>query len=72
MVTMLPTCGNCRRENDEYQREIVLETDEEVESDGKNPFEMPIGTAPPLRNAQVVRELIEYRRKRRCLNTHYR
>ena len=25
MVTTLPTCGNCRRENDVYQREVVLE-----------------------------------------------
>ena len=72
MVTMLPTCGNCRRENDEYQREIVLETDEELESDEENPFEIPIGTTPPPRNTHVVRELIEYRRERRYLNTHYR
>ena len=72
MVSMLPTCGNCRRENAEYQREIVLETDEELESDEENPFDIPIGTAPPLRNAQVVGELVEYRRERRYLNTHYR
>ena len=72
MVSMLPTCGNCRRENDGYQREIVLETDEEMESEEENPFEIPIGTTPPLRNAQVLRELIEYRRERRYLNTHYR
>ena len=30
MVTRLPTCGNCRGRNDEFQREVVLETDEEV------------------------------------------
>ena len=71
MMTMLPRCGNCRRENDEYQHETVLETDEELESEDENPFEMPIGTVPPLRNAQVVRELIEYRRERRYLNTHH-
>ena len=72
MVTMLPTCGICRRENDEYQREIVLETDKEMDSDEENPFEMPIGTAPPVRNTHVVMELIEYRHERRYLNTHYR
>ena len=41
-----------------------------MESDEENPFE--IVTTPPLRNAQVVGELIEYRRERRYLNTHYR
>ena len=63
MVTTLPTCCNCQRENDEYQREIVLETDEEMESDEEN---------PQARNSQVVRDLIEYRRVRRYLNTHSR
>ena len=72
MVTTLPTCGNCRRANDAYQREIVLETDEELESEEENPFEISPGTTPPLRNARVVGELIEYRRDRRYLNTHYR
>ena len=32
MVSRLPTCGNCRGRNDEFQREVVLETDEEVET----------------------------------------
>ena len=69
MVTTLPTCGNCRRENDAYQREVVLETDEEIESDEDDPFE--IGTIPPLRNGPVVAELVQYRRERRYLHTHY-
>ena len=69
MVTTLPTCGNCRRANDAYQREVVLETDEEMESDEENPFE--IGTIPPLRNGPVVAELVQYRRDRRYLHTHY-
>ena len=47
---VLSTCGNCGRENDEYQREIVLETDEEMESDEENPFEITIDMAPPARN----------------------
>ena len=69
MVTTLPTCGNCRCANDAYQREVVLETDEEMESDEEDPFE--IGTIPPLRNGPVVAELIQYRRDRRYLHTHY-
>ena len=72
MGTTLATCGNCRRENDAYQREVVLETDEEMESDEENPFEITLGMVPPLRNGQVVAELIQYRRERRYLNTHYR
>ena len=72
MVTTLPTCGNCRRENAEYQREIVLETDEEMESDEENPFEITIGMAPLVRNTHVVMELIEYRRERRYIHTHDR
>ena len=63
---------NCRRGNAEYQCEVVLETDEETESDEKNLFEIPLGTNPSIRNAHVVRELVEYRRDRRYLNTHYR
>ena len=72
MVTTLPTCGNFRRKNDEYQREIVLKTDEEMESDDENPFEITLGMAPPARSTQVVMELIQYRRERRYLNTHCR
>ena len=72
MVTTLPTCGNCRRNNAEYQRETVLETDEEMEPDEENPFEITIGMAPPARNTLVVMKLIEYRLKRRYIHTHYR
>ena len=71
MVTTLPTCGNCRHENAEYQREIVLETNEEMESDEENPFEITIGMALPARNTHVVMKLIEYRRERRYIHTHY-
>lgn len=71
MVSMLPTCGNCRRRNDEFQREIVLETDEEMESDEEDPFAMDEGTVP-IRNTEVVRELIKYRCDRRYLNPHYK
>ena len=68
MVSRLPTCGNCRHENEAGQREIVLETDEEVESD-EDPFSMGEGTIPT--STHVERELIEYRRDMRYLNTHY-
>ena len=68
MVSRLPTCGNCRHENEGGPREIVLETDEEVESD-EDPFSMGEGTIPT--STRVVRELIEYRRDRRYLSTHY-
>ena len=57
MVSMLPTCGNCRRRNDKFQREIVLEMDEE------DPFFMGEGTIPTT--AHVVRELTGYRPDRR-------
>ena len=56
MVTTLPTC---RCENDEYQHEVVLETDEEMESDEEKPFEIPLGANPTIRNAQVIRELVD-------------
>ena len=72
MVTTLPTCGNCRRNNAEYQRETVLETDEEMEPVEENPFEITLGMAPPARNTLVVMKLIEYRLKRRYIHTHYR
>ena len=65
MVTRLPTCGNCRRENNELQRKIVLETDGEVELD-EDPFSMGEGTIPTT----VERELIEYRRDRRYYENH--
>ena len=54
MMTMLPTCSIFQRENEEYQREIVLETDEEMDSDEENPFKLPSGTALPVRNTHVV------------------
>ena len=69
MVSMLPTCGNCRHRNDEFQREVVLEADEEMESDEDDPFAMSEGTFPS--SVHVMLELIEYRRDRRYLNTHY-
>lgn len=69
MVSMLPTCGNCRRRNDDFQRKIVLETDEEMVSGKEHPFAMSEGTIPTT--THVGRELTEYRRDRRYLNTHY-
>ena len=74
MVTTLPKCGNCRHENADYQREIVLETDEELESEGEeNPFEISVSAGTrPATNGQVVAELGAYRMERRYLHTHYR
>ena len=67
MVTRLRTCGNCRRENEAGQREIVLETDEEMDEESdEDPFSMGEGTI----HTEVVRELNEYRRDRRYLLTH--
>ena len=43
-----------------------------MESDEENPFEITLGMVPPATNTQVVMELIQYRRERRYLNTHYR
>ena len=63
MVSRLPTCGNCRGRNDEFQREVVLETDEEVEEmeSDDDPFSMGEGM-PSLSPTRVSRELTEYRR----------
>ena len=69
MVSMLPTCGSCRRRNDDFQRKIALETDEEMVSGKEHPFAMSEGTIPTT--THVGRELTEYRRDRRYLNTHY-
>lgn len=71
MVSMLPTCANCRpRKNDEFQRQIVLESNEQMDSDEEeDPFSMGEGTIPTT--THVVRELTEYRRGRSHLNTHY-
>ena len=68
MVTRVRTCGNCRRENAEFEGEVVLETDEEMEEDEEdNPF----GTIP-VSNAAVVRDLAEYRNEEaRHLYAHY-
>ena len=56
MVSVVPTCGNCRRSNEGFQREVVLNTDEEMESDDENPFE--IGTVHSIGVGRVLRELI--------------
>ena len=68
MVQTVPTCGNCRHENEEYQREVILETDEELESDD-DPFE--IGTLHHDVMGRVMRELRRYRNEQRFARTHY-
>ena len=68
MVTRSRTCGNCRREHVGFQQEVVLETDEEMDDEEDNPFD--IGTIP-VSNEHVVRELFEYRNDNRHLYTHY-
>ena len=69
VVTWVRTCGNCRRANAEFEGEVVLEMDEEMEEDEEdNPFD--IGTIP-VSNAAVVRDLEEYRNDARHLYTHY-
>ena len=68
MVATLPTCGHCRSENEGYQREVVLETDEELESDD-DPFE--IGTLHHNGVGGVLRELRQYRNEQRFARTHY-
>ena len=73
MVSRLPTCGNCRGRNDEFQREVVLETDEEIEVEeiesDDDPFSMGEGM-PSLSPTRVSREFTEYRRDQRYLYTH--
>ena len=71
MVTRLRTCGNCRRENAEFEG-VVLATDEEMqeEQEETNPFDMSPGTIS-ISNAVVVRELREYRNDTRHFHTHY-
>ena len=39
MMLQSPSCGNCRHPNPEFEREIVLETDEEMQEED-NPFEL--------------------------------
>ena len=68
MVATLPTCGHCRCDNEGYQREVVLETDEELESDD-DPFE--IGTLHHDGVGRVLRELRRYRNEQRFAHTHY-
>lgn len=64
MVTRVRRCGNCRYDNPEHAREIVLETDEEMSdgelSDGEvsdNPFELPTGTPPGFHQLTLREEL---------------
>ena len=73
MVTTLRRCGNCRHENAEYQREVVLETDEEMESEEEEDdvFDSIAGTRP-ANDSQLVAELCAYRMERRYMHTHYR
>ena len=42
-----------------------------MDSDDRNPSELPSSTIPSVRNGSVVRELIEYKREVRYLNSHY-
>ena len=69
MVTTLPTCGHCRSDNEGYQREVVLEMDEELETDDDNPFEK--GTLHYDGMGRVLRELRRYRNEQRFTRTHY-
>ena len=39
MVTRVRTCGNCLHKNAEFEGEVVLEMDEEMEEDEDNPFD---------------------------------
>ena len=71
MVSRLPTCGNCRGRNDEFQREVVLETDEQVEEMESDDDPFSIEGMPSLSPTRVSRELTEYRRDKRYLYTHY-
>ena len=71
MVTTLFRCGNCRHENAEYQREVVLETDEEVESEEEDDVFDSIAGTRPATDGQVVAELCAYRMERRYLHTRY-
>lgn len=78
MVTRVQRCGNCRRDNPEYTREIAMETDEEM-SDGElsdgyvsdNPFALPAGRPPGFHQFTLGQELHAYLEENRPLNSHY-
>ena len=65
MVSMLPTCGNCRSRNDELQRDIVLESHEQMDSDEEGEDLFSIGEGTISTTLHVVPELTTYRRDRR-------
>lgn len=48
MMSKLPTCENWHCNNDEYQREVVLETDEEGDESDEDPFSMGEGVQLPV------------------------